>query len=218
MHTHADVHALEALKSRRHPAVLANGEDNKERKTVVDCCLQGGCKTDVRGIKRPREEMRKEGSSECGRESAYNIALEEGAKRGRGGDGGGGGGGGGVSVKKVDEQRWDREGKKRRGRELCVLRSAHAFRERPRTQLVHLLLDVQPPARVPGFAVPTSPPVRCEKTFSTLTRRGSTHPRERRLENEIRNAEDEIAGLRSDDRSDRVHLESLIGSSSTRRP
>jgi len=33
------------------------------------------------------------------------------------------------------------EDKKRRGRELCVLRPAHAFRERPRTQLVHLLLS-----------------------------------------------------------------------------
>lgn len=60
-HTHVDVHALEALKSRRHPAVLADGEDNKERKTVVDRCLQGGCKTGVRGIKRAREGMRKRG-------------------------------------------------------------------------------------------------------------------------------------------------------------
>lgn len=54
-HAHADVYALEALKSRRHPAVLADGEDNKERKTVVDRCLQGRCKTDVRGIKGARE-------------------------------------------------------------------------------------------------------------------------------------------------------------------
>lgn len=60
-HIHADVHALEALKSRRHPADLADGEDNKERKTVVDRCLQGGCKTGVRGIKRPREKMRRKG-------------------------------------------------------------------------------------------------------------------------------------------------------------
>jgi len=62
-HTHRerDVHALEALKSRRHPAVLADGEDNKERKTVVDRCLQGGCETGIREIKRARERMRKRG-------------------------------------------------------------------------------------------------------------------------------------------------------------
>ena len=66
-HTHTqrerDVHALEALKSRRHPAVLADGEDNKERKTVVDRCLQGGCETGIREIKRAHERMRKRGSA-----------------------------------------------------------------------------------------------------------------------------------------------------------
>lgn len=40
---------------------LADGEDNKERKTVVDRCLQGGCKTGIRGIKRAYEGMRKRG-------------------------------------------------------------------------------------------------------------------------------------------------------------
>lgn len=172
-YTHADVHALEALKSRRHPAVLADGEDNKERKTVVDCCLQGGCKMDVRGIKRPREGMRKRGRSECSRESAYNIELEEGAKRGRGGDGDGGGGGGGggcgggVSVKKVDEQRWDRGRKKRRGRELCVLRSAHAFRETQDSTCPpssRRTATRKSAGLVVAFAVLTSPLVLCEKS------------------------------------------------------
>lgn len=115
-------------------------------------------------------------------------------------------------MKKVDEQRWDRGRKKRRGRELCVLRSAHAFRD-PGLNLSTFFSTYSHPqeCRVGCCFCHTDSTVRilryvARSELSTLTRRGSAHPRERLPQNEIGNIENEIAGLRSDDRSDRAHL------------
>lgn len=76
--------------------------------------------------------------------------------------------------------------------------------QRPRTQLVHLLLDVQPPARVPGRWF-----CRLDSTVCilqcTARRALDVNPPGIR-ENEIWNIENKKARLRSDDRNDRPHL------------
>jgi len=201
-------------------------EDNKERKIVVDRCLQGGCKTDVRGIKRAREGMGKRGRASAAERAHITSSSKKEQKE------------------KEEETAEDEE---EEGVVVCQWRrwmsrggtggerreEAGSYACSAPPTLSETQDSTCPPSSrrtathksaglVDGFAVPIPPfcILRCaaRRVLDVNSPRVNASERMRLSENEIRNIENEIAttSKRPSERPESPFRD-LIGSSSTRR-